>query len=72
MYNPVQAMFALQALKGVVPGFEQAKLRNFGMTIGTRDSRKIIGRTNLTGEHVRNQVGLARSNLTAQTENKEN
>merc|ERR1719290_729021 len=51
-----QAMFALQALKGVVPGFEEAKLRNFGMTIGTRDSRKIIGRTNLTGEHVRNQA----------------
>ena len=28
----------------VVPGFEEAKLRNFGMTIGTRDSRKIIAR----------------------------
>ena len=38
-----QAMFALKALNGVVPGFEKAKLRNFGMTIGTRDSRKIIG-----------------------------
>ena len=39
-----QAMNALLALKNVVPGFEKAKLRNFGMTIGTRDSRKIIGR----------------------------
>ena len=39
-----QAMHALQALKGVVPGFEKARLRNFGMTIGTRDSRKIVGR----------------------------
>ena len=39
-----QAMYALKALNGVVPGFENAKLRNFGMTIGTRDSRKIIGR----------------------------
>ena len=39
-----QAMNALLALKSVVPGFEKAKLRNFGMTIGTRDSRKIIGR----------------------------
>ena len=38
-----QAMYALKALNGVVPGFEKAKLRNFGMTIGTRDSRKIIG-----------------------------
>lgn len=26
-----------------------AKLRNFAMTVGTRDSRKIIGRYNLTG-----------------------
>merc|ERR1719474_2129601 len=51
-----QAMYALQALKGVVPGFEDAKLRNFGMTIGTRDSRKIIGRYNLTGEDVRNEA----------------
>ena len=33
-------MFALKALNGVVPGFEKAKLRNFGMTIGTRDSRE--------------------------------
>ena len=37
-------MHALTALKAVVPGFEKARLRNFGMTIGTRDSRKIIGR----------------------------
>ena len=39
-----QAMHALSALKNVVPGFEGARLRNFGMTIGTRDSRKIVGR----------------------------
>merc|ERR1712165_326050 len=49
-----QSMYALQALKAVVPGFEKAKLRNFGMTIGTRDSRKIIGRYNLTSKDVRN------------------
>jgi len=51
-----QAMFALKALNGVVPGFENAKLRNFGMTIGTRDSRKIIGKYNLTSEDVRSQA----------------
>ena len=51
-----QGMFALQALKAVVPGFQDAKLRNFGMTIGTRDSRKIIGRYNLTSEDVRTQA----------------
>jgi len=51
-----QAMYALSALKEVVPGFGGAKLRNFSMTIGTRDSRKILGRYNLTGEDVRNQA----------------
>ena len=39
-----QAMNALVAMKKVIPGFQNAKLRNFGMKIGTRDSRKIIGR----------------------------
>merc|ERR1711997_989056 len=51
-----QAMHALSAMKNVVPGFQQAKLRNFGMKIGTRDSRKIIGRHNLTSHDVRNQA----------------
>merc|ERR1711894_841364 len=48
--------YALQALKAVVPGFEKAKLRNFGMKIGTRDSRKIVGRYNLTSQDVRNEA----------------
>ena len=39
-----QAMHTLVAMKKVIPGFQNAKLRNFGMKIGTRDSRKIIGR----------------------------
>jgi ribulose 1,5-bisphosphate synthetase/thiazole synthase len=51
-----QAMLAIEALKRYVPGFETAKLRNFGMTLGTRDSRKIIGRTCLTGHDVRNEA----------------
>ncbi len=51
-----EALQALTALKAVVPGFEQAKLRNYAMTLGVRDSRKIIGRTNLTGDDVRNQA----------------
>ena len=51
-----QAMLAIEALKKYVPGFENAKLRNFGMTLGTRDSRKIIGRYNLTEHDVRNQA----------------
>ena len=48
-------MKALASLKGVVPGFENAKLRNMGMTIGTRDSRKIVGAYNLTEHDVKNQ-----------------
>ncbi len=51
-----QAMLAIEALRRYVPGFEKAKLRNFGMTLGTRDSRKIIGRYNMTGYDVRNQA----------------
>ena len=56
MQGRQQAMHALTALKKVVPGFEKAKLRNFGMTLGARDSRKIIGHYNLTGDDVRNQA----------------
>merc|ERR1711997_1266443 len=51
-----QAMHALVAMKKMIPGFQNAKLRNFGMKIGTRDSRKIIGRYNLTSKDVRNQA----------------
>ena len=51
-----QAMIALQALKAYVPGFEAARLRNFGMTLGTRDSRKIESQYRLTGTDVQNQA----------------
>ena len=36
-----QAMFAIQALRRYTPGCAGARLRNFGMTIGIRDTRKI-------------------------------
>lgn len=51
-----QAMLAIEALRRYTPGFENAYLRTFGMTLGTRDSRKIIGRTSLTGHDVQNQA----------------
>ncbi len=51
-----QAMYAIRALKHVVPGFARAKLRNFGMTLGCRDSRKIIGRYNLTADDVKTEA----------------
>ena len=43
---------AIEALNKKLPGFENAKLRNFAMTLGIRDSRKIIGRYNLTAKDV--------------------
>lgn len=49
------SMAALNALKSKVPGFENSKLRNFSMTVGIRDTRKIIGRYNLTAEDVKQQ-----------------
>ena len=45
-------MKAILALKAVVPGFGDVKLRNFGMTIGVRDSRKIVGEYHLTDTDV--------------------
>ena len=50
------AIYAIRALNKYVPGFEKAKLRNFGMTLGTRDSRKIIGRYHLTEADVRTEA----------------
>jgi hypothetical protein len=51
-----QAMQAIKALNHYAPGFEKAKLRTFGMTVGVRDTRKIEGRYNLTEDDVRNQA----------------
>jgi hypothetical protein len=51
-----QAILAIEALRAYLPGFENAKLRNFGMTLGTRDSRKIIGDYQLSEHDVRNQA----------------
>lgn len=50
-----QVLLALEALRRYVPGFQKARLRNFGMTLGVRDTRKIVGRYNLTEQDVRNQ-----------------
>lgn len=50
-----ETLHAIMALKTVVPGFEKAKLRNFGMTLGCRDSRKIVGK------YIREQARFADS-----------
>ena len=51
-----QVILAIEVLRKYVPGFEEANLRNFGMTLGIRDSRVIIGKYALTGHDVRNQA----------------
>jgi hypothetical protein len=51
-----EALNALIALKKMVPGFQDAKLRNFGMTLGIRDTRKIIGKYSLTGLDVMSEA----------------
>src|SRR5246127_4584649 len=56
-----EAIYALDALKGFMPGCETAKLRNFGMTLGIRDTRKIDALYNLTEQDVREQGRFADS-----------
>ena len=51
-----EAMLAVDVLKAFMPGCEAAKLRNFGMTLGIRDTRKIDAEYNLTGDDVRGQA----------------
>ena len=51
-----QAMFAIEALKKYNPGCEEAKLRNFGMTLGIRDTRKIDAAYNMTADDVHNEA----------------
>jgi hypothetical protein len=50
-----QAIHAIEALRKFMPGCETAKLRNFGMTIGIRDTRKIHALYDLTAADVREQ-----------------
>ncbi len=50
-----QAMLAIRALQSFTPGCENARLRNFGMTIGIRDTRKIDAAYNMQAHDVREQ-----------------
>ncbi|MAM25992.1 MAG: pyridine nucleotide-disulfide oxidoreductase [Rhodobacteraceae bacterium] len=51
-----QAMLAIEALRAYTPGCEGARLRNFGMSIGIRDTRKIDAAYNMTEADVRGQA----------------
>ena len=55
MEGRAQAIHAIEALRKFMPGCESAKLRNFGMTLGVRDTRKIDALSNLTAANVREQ-----------------
>lgn len=55
MEGRAQAIHAIEALRRFMPGCEGAKLRNFGMTLGVRDTRKIEALYNLTAADVREQ-----------------
>jgi hypothetical protein len=50
-----QAMLAIEALRRYTPGCEGARLRNFGMSIGIRDTRKLDAVYNITEMDVRQQ-----------------
>jgi len=50
-----QAMHAVEALRAYTPGCEGARLRNFGMTLGVRDTRKIDAVYDMTEHDVREQ-----------------
>jgi len=56
MQGRQQVMWALDALKKYTPGFEKAKLRTFCSSLGTRESRKILGEYNITEYDVRNEA----------------
>lgn len=51
-----QAMHAVAAMRAYSPGCENARLRNFGMTLGVRDTRKIDAVYNMTSHDVREQA----------------
>ncbi|MBW1642285.1 MAG: FAD-dependent oxidoreductase [Deltaproteobacteria bacterium] len=51
-----QVMWAVEALKKYTPGFEKARLRTIGASLGVRESRKIIGEYNLTKQDVLNEA----------------
>lgn len=51
-----QAMHAIDALRAFTPGCSDARLRNFGMTLGIRDTRKVDAVYNMTEHDVRGQA----------------
>lgn len=46
----------LKSLRKRTPGFEKARLKNIGSSLGVRESRKIIGEYNITLNDIKNQA----------------
>jgi hypothetical protein len=51
-----KAIWALEALKKYTPGFENCRLRSFNSSLGTRESRKIVGEYVLTEHDVKHRA----------------
>jgi ribulose 1,5-bisphosphate synthetase/thiazole synthase len=51
-----RVMWAIEALRKYTPGFKKARLRTIGASLGTRESRKIIGEYNITEHDVKNEA----------------
>jgi len=51
-----RSIAAMEALKKYAPGFEEAKIRNFSINLGVRETRKILGAYNITEPDIRNQA----------------
>jgi hypothetical protein len=49
-------IWAVNALKKYTPGFKKARLRTIGSSVGTRESRKIIGEYNITKHDIKNEA----------------
>ncbi len=45
----------IEAIRRYVPGCEESRLRNLGSTLGVRDTRKIVSRSDVTEAQVRGQ-----------------
>jgi hypothetical protein len=50
-----QGMLAIEALRRYTPGCDGIRLRNFGMSLGIRDTRKVDCQYNMTAGDVREQ-----------------
>ena len=51
-----RVIMAVRALKKYTPGFKNARLRTIGTSLGTRESRKIIGEYNITEHDIKNEA----------------